>query len=107
MIFHIELETITGTTYIFDRNNNLHEVCVLKAVFSQYKVAPKHRNTEDYFAWTTGNGDPMHEVCIGIAREKEARGRSRHKNSSNRKSKKCWRKEPEHYKRGKFQTRPN
>ena len=36
----------------------------LKAIFSQYKVVPKDRNKRDHSAWKTGNGDPMHEVCI-------------------------------------------
>ena len=31
----------------------------LKAVFSHYKVVPMDR-----LAWTSGNGDPMHEVCV-------------------------------------------
>ena len=24
----------------------------------------KDRNTRDHLAWTAGNGNPMHEVCI-------------------------------------------
>ena len=46
----------------------------------------KDQNTRDHSTSTIGNGDPMHEVCI-LARgnsKVEMRGRSRHKNDSNR-----------------------
>ena len=34
------------------------------AVFSQYRVVPKDRNTRDHLAWTARNGDSMQEVRI-------------------------------------------
>ena len=36
----------------------------LKVVFRQYKVISKDRNARDHLSWTTGNGYPMHRVCI-------------------------------------------
>ena len=49
----------------------------------------KDRNTRDHSAWTIGNVDPMHEVCIphsipiahGNSKD-ETRGRNRHKNNA-------------------------
>ena len=48
----------------------------LTAVYSQYKVVPKDRNTRDNLPWIIGNGDPMHEMFIpplhmGTARVKQ------------------------------------
>ena len=34
------------------------------AVFVQYEVVIKDRNTLYHLAWTIGNRDPMHSVCI-------------------------------------------
>ena len=59
----------------------------LKQFFStQQSVILKDLNTRDHLAWTAGNGDPMHEVCIPhtIPRAWEQQGRSRHKNNSKR-----------------------
>ena len=36
----------------------------LKTVFSRCENVAKDQNTRDHLAWTAGNGDPMHEVCI-------------------------------------------
>ena len=45
----------------------------------------KDQNTIDHIAWTIGNGDPVHEVCIPYMRysahgnsKGEARARNRH-----------------------------
>ena len=35
----------------------------LDAVLGQYELFTD-RNTSEHLAWTIGNGDPMHEVCI-------------------------------------------
>ena len=35
----------------------------LKVVLGQYELFTD-RNTKHYSAWTTRNGDPMHEVCV-------------------------------------------
>ena len=50
----------------------------------------KDQNTRDHSAWTIGNGDLMHEVCIhtgylahGNSKD-ETRGKSRYKNYSNK-----------------------
>ena len=37
---------------------------MLKAVFSRCEDVAKDQNTRDHLAWTAGNRDPMHEVCI-------------------------------------------
>ena len=37
---------------------------MFKAVSSRCEDVAKDQNTRDNLAWTTGNGDPMHEVCI-------------------------------------------
>ena len=36
----------------------------LKAVFSRCENVAKDRNTRDHVAWTVGNEDPMHDVCL-------------------------------------------
>ena len=36
----------------------------LKEVFSRYVDVARDRNTRDHSAWTAGNVDPMHGVCI-------------------------------------------
>ena len=36
----------------------------LKAVFSRCEDVAKKQNTRDHLAWTAGNGDPIHDVCI-------------------------------------------
>ena len=48
----------------------------LEAVFSRCEDVAKDRNTRNYLAWTAGNGDPMHEVCIPhkIPRAQEQQG---------------------------------
>ena len=35
-----------------------------KAVLSRSEDVAKDRNTRYHLAWTIGNGDPMHGVCI-------------------------------------------
>ena len=43
---------------------------MLKAVFNRCEDVAKKLNTRHHLAWTIGNGNPMHEVCIphGITR---------------------------------------
>ena len=53
-----------------------------KAVLTQRLcMIQKDRNTRDHSAWTMGNGDPMHKVCIShrIPRAWEQEGRSKRK----------------------------
>ena len=33
-------------------------------IFHQLAVHTKYCNARDHLTWTTGNGDPMYEVCI-------------------------------------------
>ena len=58
----------------------------LKAVFSRGEDVAKDRHTRDHLALTTGNGNPMHEVCTGYfahgSSKAKIRERSRHKNLS-------------------------
>ena len=65
--------------------------------------------TRDTLAWTAGNGDPMHEVCIPFHGNSkgETRGRTRNKNNINRVVRNMKERNVGTVKREKSQTRPN
>ena len=66
--FTQSLNIVNAVTYSLEirsyTNNHFFFISTgLKAILGQYEFFTD-RNTRDYLAWTTGNGDLMHEVCI-------------------------------------------